>query len=177
VFDQANICNSFAGAGLKLLNEDQVLGKITFQLRTPTPPLIEGSIPRLRHIRGRQLVCTPGNALFFIIKLRLNDIDVSFAVDPSGRIIASSSTSWYLAFFVSFPVHCLSQNQARRACYRLLDTVISATGVLPVEIIQICWLNACGKCAINTCGFGLLQAQGPTVYSKFGGSSLHDKLE
>jgi SMC interacting uncharacterized protein involved in chromosome segregation len=44
VFNQANICNGFAGAGLKPLNEDQVLGKITFQLRTPTPPLIEGSI-------------------------------------------------------------------------------------------------------------------------------------
>jgi uncharacterized small protein (DUF1192 family) len=44
VFNQANICNGFTGAGLKPLNEEQVLGKITFQLRTPTPPLAEGSI-------------------------------------------------------------------------------------------------------------------------------------
>ena len=46
VFTQKNICNGFAGAGLKPLNKDQVLEKITFQLRTPTPPLIEveGSI-------------------------------------------------------------------------------------------------------------------------------------
>ena len=46
VFTQKNICNGFAGAGLKPLDKDRVLGKITFQLRTPTPPLIEveGSI-------------------------------------------------------------------------------------------------------------------------------------
>jgi hypothetical protein len=45
VFTQKNICNGFAGAGLKPLNQDQVLEKITFQLRTPTPPLlVEGSI-------------------------------------------------------------------------------------------------------------------------------------
>ncbi|XP_077660230.1 uncharacterized protein AFUA_2G03570 [Aspergillus fumigatus Af293] len=44
VFNQANICNGFTGAGLKPLNEEQVLGKITFQLRTPTPLLAEGSI-------------------------------------------------------------------------------------------------------------------------------------
>ena len=46
VFTQQNICNGFAGAGLNPLNIDQVLTKITFQLRTPTPPLIniKGSI-------------------------------------------------------------------------------------------------------------------------------------
>jgi hypothetical protein len=46
VFTQQNICNGFAGAGLNPLDIDQVLAKITFQLRTPTPPLIdiEGSI-------------------------------------------------------------------------------------------------------------------------------------
>jgi hypothetical protein len=44
VFIQKNIHSGFAGAGLKPLNEDQVLEKITFQLRTPTPPLLEGSI-------------------------------------------------------------------------------------------------------------------------------------
>jgi hypothetical protein len=41
VFTQGNICNGFAGAGLKPLNKDRVLEKITFQLRTPTPPLVE----------------------------------------------------------------------------------------------------------------------------------------
>jgi hypothetical protein len=30
VFNQANICNGFTGAGLKPLNKEQVLGKITF---------------------------------------------------------------------------------------------------------------------------------------------------
>jgi hypothetical protein len=48
VFTRENICGGFAGAGLKPLNKDRVLEKITFQLRTPTPPpsLIEaeGSI-------------------------------------------------------------------------------------------------------------------------------------
>jgi hypothetical protein len=45
VFIQKNIYSGYAGAGLKPLNEDQVLEKITFQLRTPTPPpLLEGSI-------------------------------------------------------------------------------------------------------------------------------------
>lgn len=46
VFTQKNICNGFAGSGLKPLDKDRVLAKITFQLRTPTPPLIEveGSI-------------------------------------------------------------------------------------------------------------------------------------
>jgi hypothetical protein len=46
VFNQRNICNGFKGAGLKLLNQDQVLEKITFQLRMPTPPplLTDGSI-------------------------------------------------------------------------------------------------------------------------------------
>ena len=46
VFTQKNICSGFAGAGLKPLDQDQVLEKITFQLCTPTPPLIEveGSI-------------------------------------------------------------------------------------------------------------------------------------
>jgi hypothetical protein len=46
VFTQSNICNGFKGAGLKPLDKDQVLEKITFQLRTPTPPplLTDGSI-------------------------------------------------------------------------------------------------------------------------------------
>jgi hypothetical protein len=46
VFPQENICNSFLRAGLKPLDQDRVLEKITFQLRTPTPPLVEaeGSI-------------------------------------------------------------------------------------------------------------------------------------
>ena len=43
VFTQENIYGGFLGAGLKPLDRDQVLKKITFQLRTPTPPLIEGS--------------------------------------------------------------------------------------------------------------------------------------
>lgn len=41
VFNLENIRNSFAGAGLKPLDADRVLEKITFQLRTPTPPLVE----------------------------------------------------------------------------------------------------------------------------------------
>jgi hypothetical protein len=46
VFNRRNICSGFAGAGLNPLDKDRVLEKITFQLRTPTPPLIEveGSI-------------------------------------------------------------------------------------------------------------------------------------
>ncbi|KAG2001679.1 hypothetical protein GB937_010022 [Aspergillus fischeri] len=42
--ERKNIHSGFTGAGLKLLNEDQVLEKITFQLCTPTPLLLEGSI-------------------------------------------------------------------------------------------------------------------------------------
>ena len=41
VFTQKNICNGFAGAGLKLLNQDHMLEKITFELHTLTPPLVE----------------------------------------------------------------------------------------------------------------------------------------
>ena len=44
VFSQKNIYGSFIGAGIKPLDQDQVLQKITFQLHTPTPPLIEGSV-------------------------------------------------------------------------------------------------------------------------------------
>ena len=45
VFTTSNICSGFVGAGLKPLDQDQALEKITFQLRTPTPPLlVEGSI-------------------------------------------------------------------------------------------------------------------------------------
>ena len=45
-FIQRSICNGFAGASLKPLNQYRVLEKITFQLHTPTPPpnLTEGSI-------------------------------------------------------------------------------------------------------------------------------------
>jgi hypothetical protein len=42
-FTLANICNGFAGAGLKPFNQERVLSKLTFQLRTPTAPLVEGS--------------------------------------------------------------------------------------------------------------------------------------
>ena len=46
VFTGKNICNGFADAGLKPLDKGWVLKKITFQLCTPTPSLIEveGSI-------------------------------------------------------------------------------------------------------------------------------------
>jgi hypothetical protein len=44
VFTLADICNGFAGAGLKPFDQERVLSKLTFQLRTPTPPLVEGSI-------------------------------------------------------------------------------------------------------------------------------------
>ena len=45
VFTEKNIYNGLAGSGIKPLNKDQVLEKITFQLHTPTPlPLAEGSI-------------------------------------------------------------------------------------------------------------------------------------
>jgi hypothetical protein len=44
VFTSANICSGFRGAGLKPLDPEHVLSKLTFQLRTPTPPLVEGSI-------------------------------------------------------------------------------------------------------------------------------------
>ena len=44
VFTRENICSGFTGTGLKLLDKDQVLEKITFQLCTPTPSLVEGSI-------------------------------------------------------------------------------------------------------------------------------------
>jgi hypothetical protein len=43
-FIQRNICNGFTRAGLRPLDKDQVLEKITFQPRTSTPPAIEGSI-------------------------------------------------------------------------------------------------------------------------------------
>ena len=38
VFTQENIYGGFAGAGLKPLNKERVLEKITFQLNTPSPP-------------------------------------------------------------------------------------------------------------------------------------------
>ena len=45
---RANIYDGFAGAGLKPLDKEQVLAKITFQLHTPSPPPdlidLEGSI-------------------------------------------------------------------------------------------------------------------------------------
>lgn len=45
VFTPDNISNGLAGAGVKPLDQDRVLAKITFQLRTPTPPaLVEGSV-------------------------------------------------------------------------------------------------------------------------------------
>jgi hypothetical protein len=46
VFTRENIRSGFAGAGLNPLDQGRVLEKITFQLRTPTPPLVEveGSI-------------------------------------------------------------------------------------------------------------------------------------
>ena len=46
VFTQENIYGGFLGAGLKPLDRDQVLEKITFQFHTPTPPPLplEGSI-------------------------------------------------------------------------------------------------------------------------------------
>jgi hypothetical protein len=44
IFNHENICSGFAGAGLKPLNQDRVLEKITVQLYTPTPPLLEGSV-------------------------------------------------------------------------------------------------------------------------------------
>lgn len=45
VLTKRNICNGFAGSGLKPLDKDQVLEKITFELHTPTPPpLTEGLI-------------------------------------------------------------------------------------------------------------------------------------
>ncbi|EAU30143.1 conserved hypothetical protein [Aspergillus terreus NIH2624] len=37
VFTSANICSGFRGAGLKPLNPEHVLLKLTFRLRTPTP--------------------------------------------------------------------------------------------------------------------------------------------
>jgi len=44
VFIRENIYGDFAGAGLKPLDKERVLAKITFQLHTPTPPpsLVEG---------------------------------------------------------------------------------------------------------------------------------------
>jgi hypothetical protein len=36
-----NICNGFTGAGLKPIDEERVLEKITFQLCTPTPPPVQ----------------------------------------------------------------------------------------------------------------------------------------
>ena len=47
VFTKDNIYGGFAGAGLKPLDKERVLSKITFQLHTPTPPpslIEEGSI-------------------------------------------------------------------------------------------------------------------------------------
>ena len=46
VFTTENIYSGFAGSGLKPLDKERVLAKITFQLNTPTPPpsLEEGSI-------------------------------------------------------------------------------------------------------------------------------------
>ena len=47
VFTGDNIYGGFAGAGLKPLDKERVLSKITFQLHTPTPPpslVGEGSI-------------------------------------------------------------------------------------------------------------------------------------
>ncbi|KAI9045478.1 uncharacterized protein KD926_007893 [Aspergillus affinis] len=44
VFTSANIYGGFAGAGLKPFNQERVLSKLTFQPRTPTPQLTEGSI-------------------------------------------------------------------------------------------------------------------------------------
>ena len=47
VFTRDNIYGGFAGAGLKPLDKERVLSKITFQLHTPTPPpslVDEGSI-------------------------------------------------------------------------------------------------------------------------------------
>ena len=45
VFTAGNICSGFTGAGLKPLDQDRALEKITFQLHTPTPPLlVEGLI-------------------------------------------------------------------------------------------------------------------------------------
>ncbi|EAU29721.1 conserved hypothetical protein [Aspergillus terreus NIH2624] len=44
IFTSANICSGFRGAGLKPLDPEHVLSKLTFQLRTPTPPLVEGSV-------------------------------------------------------------------------------------------------------------------------------------
>ena len=46
VFTSTNICSGFAGAGLKPLNQERVLSKLTFRLHTPTPApsLVEGSI-------------------------------------------------------------------------------------------------------------------------------------
>lgn len=44
VFTSSKIRSSFAGTGLKPFNPEHVLSKPTFQLRTPTPPLVEGSI-------------------------------------------------------------------------------------------------------------------------------------
>lgn len=45
VFNPINICSGFAEAGLKPVDEEQVLAKITFQLRTPTPTLVPASSP------------------------------------------------------------------------------------------------------------------------------------
>ena len=46
VFTRENIYGGFAGAGLKPLDKERVLAKITFRLHTPTPPpsLVEGSV-------------------------------------------------------------------------------------------------------------------------------------
>ncbi|RJE17471.1 hypothetical protein PHISCL_10192, partial [Aspergillus sclerotialis] len=44
VFTSAKIRSGFAGAGLKPFNPEHVLSKLTFQLHTPTSPLVKGSI-------------------------------------------------------------------------------------------------------------------------------------
>jgi hypothetical protein len=44
-FTTENIYKGFAGAGLKPLNRERVLSKITFRLRTPSlPSLVEGFV-------------------------------------------------------------------------------------------------------------------------------------
>jgi hypothetical protein len=44
VFNTETIRSGFAGAGLKSFNKERVLAKTNFQLRTPTPTLVKGSV-------------------------------------------------------------------------------------------------------------------------------------
>ncbi|KAI9037134.1 uncharacterized protein KD926_000782 [Aspergillus affinis] len=44
VFTSTNIYSGFTGTGLRPFNPERVLSELTFQLRTPTLPLVEGSI-------------------------------------------------------------------------------------------------------------------------------------